>query len=389
MTAAAEGAAGERNQAIDMLRGVVMVLMALDHARDFFSGGFRVSPTDLATTTPILFATRWITHFCAPVFVFLAGTAAFLYGSRRTPGELSYFLLTRGLWLVFLELTVMRIGWTPDPFYRISMLQVIWAIGWSMVLMSLACRLPLAAVAVLGLTILLGHNLFDSVHRDSFGDLGWLWSLAHERGTLEPLPGRRFFVAYPILPWFGVMAVGFVFGKCMQLPRDERRKLMLRLGLSLTAAFVVLRAVNLYGDPQPWSIQPSAVFTVMSFLNCHKYPPSLLFLLMTLGPALCALRWMETIAPRRAARWFIVIGTVPLFYYLAHLLLLRWTSLPMAFARFGTAAFQPPPGHAGSPDFDLWVTYVAWLVAIALLYPACRWFAGVKRRRREWWMSYL
>jgi uncharacterized membrane protein len=175
----------------------------------------------------------------------------------------------------------------------------------------------------------------------------------------------------------------------MQLPRDERRKLMLRIGLSLTAAFVVLRAVNLYGDPQPWSIQPSAVFTVMSFLNCHKYPPSLLFLLMTLGPALCALRWMETIAPRRAARWFIVIGTVPLFYYLAHLLLLRWTSLPMAFARFGTAAFQPPPGHAGSPDFDLWATYVAWLVAIVLLYPACRWFAGVKRQRRDWWMSYL
>lgn len=380
----------ERNTAMDMLRGLVMVLMTLDHARDFFADGNRIKPTDLATTTPILFFTRWVTHFCAPVFVFLAGTAAFLYGARRDPAATSRFLFTRGLWLVFLELTVMRLGWTPEPFYRFTLLQVIWALGWSMILLSVICRFSIVVTAVFGAAIIAGHNLLDFIHRADLGSLGWLWSILHERSVLEPSPGHLFFVAYPLVPWCGVMAAGYAFGSWMQLPQETRRRRTLRLGLALSAAFVVLRALNQYGDPVPWSAQRSALFTVLAFLNCEKYPPSLLFLLMTLGPALCLLSWFESIPPNKIARALAVIGSVPLIYYVAHLILLRWSALPISYVRFGMSAFQPPPnGHAGSAGFGLFSAYIAWGAAVMLLLPLCRWFASVKQRRRDWWMSYL
>lgn len=384
-----------RNSAIDALRGVVMVLMVLDHARDFYFGAMRIRPTDLAATTPLLFFTRWVTHFCAPVFVFLAGTSAFLYGARRTKAELSRFLLSRGVFLVLLEITVIRMCWIPDPFYKFTLLQVIWAIGWSMVLLAAAVRLPMPAVVAIGAVIVAGHNAFDGVHAKELGSWGWLWSMLHERASFQPLPGRRVFLSYPMLPWFGVMALGYGFGSVMRRDAAERRALTLRLGLATTLAFVVIRALNVYGDPGPWSPQRSPLFTVMSFLNCEKYPPSLLYSLMTLGPALCLLAWLDSgkVAASAAARRLVaplaVLGGVPLFFYVAHLVLLRYSSAPIAFVRFGPSAFQPPPGHAGSPELPLWVVYVVWVLAVVALYPLASRFRAKKEARPESWLRYL
>lgn len=376
----------ERNAGIDALRGAVMVLMALDHARDFYADGFRSEPTNLATTTAALFFTRWITHFCAPVFVFLAGTAAFLYRDKNGPAAGSRFLLTRGLWLVFLELTAMRLGWTPDPFYRFTLAQVIWAIGWSMVALAALSRLPLRAVGLVGAAVLAGHNLLDGLEPAAFGRLDWLWTIAHEGGVLEPLRGRRLYIAYPVLPWIGVIALGYAFGSWMKIPLAVRRPRTMRLGLALTGAFVALRALNLYGDPVPWVSQPrGALFTAMSFLHCDKYPPSLLYALMTLGPALCALAWLDGARPGRVTRALTVFGGVPLLYYFAHLVVMRWTGAAISFSRFGAEAIA----SRGRTGLGLWAAYVGWGLVVPALYPLCRWFAGVKARRRDWWMSYL
>lgn len=376
------GPTGSRNRipAIDQLRGAAMVLMVLDHARDFYFGPTRITPTDLSETTPALFFTRWVTHFCAPVFVFLAGTSARIYQSRRGGPATSSFLLTRGLVLVLLEITVVRMCWIPDPFYRFTLLQVIWVIGWSMVLLSLVVRLPVPVVAGLGAAILVLHDLATPIHARDLGPSSFLWTLLFERGSITPVPGHRLFLTYPLVPWFGVMVLGYTFGGVMLAEARARRSRTLRIGMAATALFVVLRAVNVYGDPVPWSLQRSPVFTLMSFLNCAKYPPSLLFTLMTLGPALIALSWLDRPEPREPPllRALAVLGGVPLFFYVAHLALLRYTSAPLAFARFGPSAFQPPPGHAGSPEYDLWVVYVAWGAAVLLLYRPSLWFLRKK-----------
>jgi uncharacterized membrane protein len=394
---AAPGAAvgRKRSVAIDALRGLAMVVMVLDHARDFFFGAMRIRPTDLTETTPLLFFTRWVTHFCAPVFVFLAGTSAFLYGARHTKSELSRFLLSRGIFLVLLEITVIRMCWIPDPFYKFTLLQVIWAIGWSMVLLAAAVRLPVSAVVAIGAIVVLGHDAFDGVHAKALGAWGPLWSVLHERASFQPLPGRRVFLSYPMLPWFGLMSLGYGFGSVMRREAAERRTVTLRLGLGATLAFVALRAVNVYGDPSPWAPQRSGLFTLMSFLNCEKYPPSLLYSLMTLGPALCLLAWLDServaasAAARRAIAPLAVLGGVPLFFYVAHLVLLRYSSAPIAFVRFGPSAFQPPPGHAGSPELPLGVVYVVWVVAVLALYPLAKRFRAKKEARPESWLRYL
>ena len=375
-----------RTRSIDVLRGSVMLLMVLDHARDFFAG-IGHSPTDLATTTFPLFFTRWITHFCAPVFVLLAGVSAQLYARKHGVAQARRFLVTRGLWLVLLELTIVRFAWVPDPFFHFFLLQVIWVLGWAMLVLAGLSYLPVRWVVAIGAVIVVGHNLLDTFDRGSFGQLEPLWNLVHERALLK-LGARRVFVSYPLLPWVGVIALGYGLGTWYARPAQQRQRLLRLSGVSAILGFIALRGLNIYGDPHPWSFQAHRGFTLLSFLNCEKYPPSLLFLLMTLGPALLLLAELE----RRFARApepLVTLGRVPLFFYVAHLYLLRFTAAPLAFARFGKSAFAPPPGHAGSPELPLWSAYLALIVAVLLLYPACRWFARKKAESRSPWLSYL
>src|SRR5438046_1655313 len=386
-----------RLDSVDTLRGMVMVIMALDHTRDFFSKDLTFAPTDLAQTYPALFLTRWITHYCAPVFIVLAGTGAFLSTTRgKTMQELSRFLLTRGLWLVFLELTWVRcFGWLFNFDYHFSMGIVIWAIGWSMVALAGLVFLPLRWIATLGLVMIGSHNLFDDLQPESFGKLGWLWKILHSGGVLFPADGYSFVAGYPLIPWMGVMAVGYGFGSWLLREPSERRQRLFQLGATLTALFILLRAANVYGDPDLWSRQKNALFTFFSFLNCHKYPPSLLYLLMTLGPALLVLALLD----RGTPRWLkpvLVFGRVPLFYYLLHIPLIHGLAVLIAYVRYGHAEwfFANPPA-AGPPSipagygYSLPIVYLIWVGVIATLYPVCQWFAEVKRRRREVWLSYL
>ena len=388
-----------RLDSVDLLRGVVMVLMALDHTRGFFSN-VTFYPLDLDKTNVPLFLTRWVTHYCAPVFVFLAGTGAFLSTTRgRTKKDLSWFLFTRGLWLVFLEVTVIRwSGWGFNFDLHSIGVGVIWAIGWSMVALSGLVFLPTRSITILGLLMIAGHNALDSVKPESWGAWGGLWAILHAGGGFEYAPGWSFGAGYPLIPWIGVMAAGFGFGTLLLEEPAERRRHLIWLGATLTALFVLLRYSNLYGDPTPWRSQKNAVFTVFSFIHCHKYPPSLCYLLMTLGPALL---FLGLVVNRKPANWLkpmVVFGRVPLFYYLLHLPLIHGLAVVVNLLRYGRAdwLYGAPPGPGRLPvsipldrGFDLPVVYLVWISVVLLIYPACRWFMDLKRRRREVWLSYL
>jgi uncharacterized membrane protein len=384
-----------RLESVDVLRGLVMVLMALDHTRDFFHNGIYqgVDPLDLGKTTLPLYFTRWITHFCAPVFIFLAGTGAFLSTTRgKSKRELSWFLLTRGLWLVLLELTWIRwAGWS----FAINLHEhwgiVIWAIGWSMVVLAALVHLPTWAITAFGLVMIATHNAFDGVKPESWGSLAWLWRVLHAGGQFPIAPGYTFGAGYPLIPWMGVMAAGYGFGAVLQREPERRRRWLARVGVNLIVVFFLLRFSNLYGDAKLWTSQPTGLKTLLSMLDCTKYPPSLCYLLMTLGPALLVLALLD-----RGTPWFLkpalVFGRVPLFYYLLHLPLIHGLAVAVNLIRFGHAdwlyglAPAKPPPDAG---FGLPVVYLAWLFVVVLLYPACRWFADLKSRRREAWLSYL
>jgi uncharacterized membrane protein len=388
-----------RLEAVDLLRGVVMVLMALDHVRDFLSDA-RFNPLDLTRASPALFLTRWVTHFCAPVFVFLTGTGAFLSGTRgKTRRQLAWLLLTRGLWLVALEFTLVHLGWFFNFEYRRLLGQVIWAIGCSMVALAGLIFLPTWAVTALGVALIAGHNLLGGVRADSLGSAGWLWvalvSGSIFGGPLQPWPGVSFFVAYPVLPWLGVMAAGYGFGRLWLLERGRRRPWLFGIGAGLTLLFVVLRAANRYGDPFPWSWQSSGWLTLLAFLKCWKYPPSLLFVLMTLGPAILLLALCDR-PLGRMGRVFLTFGRVPLFYYLLHLPLIHLVALGFARARYGdvgfmfqNVAFAGPNQLPAGYGYGLPVVYAVWLGVVLALHPVCAWFAEVKRRRRAVWLSYL
>jgi uncharacterized membrane protein len=390
-----------RNDAVDLLRGLVMVLMALDHVRDFFTNHPGDPAANLATTTAGLFVTRWVTHFCAPVFVFLAGAGVYLAGARGKPkSELARFLLTRGLWLVVVELTLVRWGWFFDVGYGFSVLQVIWALGVSMIVLAALIFLPVRAVAAFGAALVVGHNLLDGVHAADLGAAGPLWNLLHESGMLHPF-GRALLVVYPLVPWVGVMALGYASGVVLTRPPDERRRVLVRLGAALTLAFVVLRAVNHYGDPHPWTAQRSPLFTAFAFLACTKYPPSLDYLLMTLGPAILLLGVVDARLGRagqtpRWARPFVTFGRVPFFYYVLHVPLVHGLAVALGAATMGAAGANAiahkillPDAESARVGFPLGVVYLAWIVVVLLLYPACKWFAGVKARSRSAWLSYL
>jgi uncharacterized membrane protein len=397
-----------RVDSIDLLRGIVMVIMMLDHTRDFIhSAGFFFDPTDLAKTSTALFLTRWITHFCAPVFVFLAGTGAYLQFARgKSKRELSRFLVTRGLWLIFLELTLVRLGASFSFDYKFfGFLQVIWVIGVSMIVLAALIHLPLKVVGLFGLTMIALHNLLDRFQIQPWqgpgtpvpGIAGKLWMLLHQQGgfPIAGWPSPFLFVVYPLIPWIGVMAVGYVFGALYQMDTERRKRMLLTIGGIAIGLFFVMRALDYYGDPFHWAKQKTAIFTVLSFVNTTKYPPSLLYLLMTIGPAIVLLIWFEVLGRGPISRVFITFGRVPLFFYLlqwptAHLasVLLHWAfGKPVAWLFMSPVEmFANPPNGQG---FNLWVVYACWIAGVLLLYPLCKWFAGVKARRRDWWLSYL
>jgi uncharacterized membrane protein len=393
----AQKALNKRIESIDLLRGVVMIIMAVDHVRDYFHyDAFMYSPTDLSRTNAGLFFTRFITHYCAPVFVFLAGTSSYLYGLKRRKSELSFFLLTRGVWLVLIEIFAVGLFRTFNLAYTFSSLQVIWAIGLSMMALSAIIYMNRALILLTGLLLVVGHNALDAVHVQGNSLPAFLWSILHDE---KHFTFGRFlvYVHYPVLPWLGVMILGYYLGSLYAPDYDPRqRKRILRLlGVGALGLFVILRLDNWYGDAAHWSVQKNAVFSLLSFLNVTKYPPSLLYLLITLGPALILLATMEK-PLNSLTRKIVTFGRVPMFYYLAHILLIH---ILAALAALIT-------GHSGMgilndavnsiPElkgygFGLATVYVVWIAIVLLLYPLCKWFERYKRRHQSeyWWLSYL
>lgn len=387
-------ASKKRIDSIDILRGIIMIIMALDHVRDFFHVGAMTSdPTDPATTTPTLFFTRWITHFCAPVFVFLAGTSAFLTGTKRTKKELSIFLLKRGLWLMVIEITIFNFLFSFDPLLHFIGLQVIWVTGVSMVLLAALIYLPIPVLFIIGLTIVAGHNLLDHFNSTDRGNIPLGWSIIHQQSFRQYAEGRSFMVLYPIIPWPGIMLLGYCLGSLFVNGYDaiKRRRKLIWMGSLTILFFVIVRWVNVYGDLFQWSEQKSMGRTLLSFLNVTKYPPSLLYLCMTIGPALIALAWIE----KAKAKWMniaVVYGRVPMFYYLLHFFVIHFlcmilffaTGYTMAQAKDGMMMFRP-----NEFGYSLGVVYLIWIAIVAGLYPLCKWYGKYKATHTNWWLSYL
>jgi uncharacterized membrane protein len=399
----------ERINSVDFLRGVVMMIMLLDHTREYVhAGALQSDPTNLDTTTVALFFTRWITHFCAPIFVFLAGTSIYLQKlNGKLNAELSRFLWTRGLWLIFLEFTVVRFLIVFNLDYSFfGMAQVIWVIGVSMIVMAALIYVPVSVVGVIGVAMIFLHNLFDGIQvPPNIAFAGQpppepsqsFWIILHQPGVVPIFGGQSvIFFAYPLIPWIGVMMAGYALGVMYGWDRPARRKWLLVLGIITTVLFVVIRCVNVYGDPVPWSPQSSPLFTFLSFLNTTKYPPSLLFLLMTLGPGMIVLSLTDAIDGK--AVWqhvAIVFGRVPLFFYLLQWLVahsmgvvlnyLAGVDVSYLFKNLLEMGQSAPPGHG----FPLWVVYAAWIAGLIILYPLCKWYGNLKRRNKHWLLSYL
>lgn len=386
----------KRLSSVDALRGLVMIIMALDHVRDFIHSGAMTgaSPTNLATTTPMLFMTRWVTHFCAPVFMLTAGMGAYFYLRGRTKAQLTTFLLTRGLWLIVLELTLMQFAYnfnlsTANPIFML----VLYVLGACMIILSALIWLPLPLLAAISIATIVLHNFADGIRSQSP-----MWMLLHQVGAF-PFAGRIWIAAYSLVPWFAVMAFGFCLGSVFAWPPERRQRFLLRAGIVMTIAFLVMRMINIYGDPARWSWQATAPFTVLSFLNTTKYPPSLDFLLMTLGPALIVLSWFERQSFSRSNP-LIVFGRVPLFYFVLHFFAAHLAVLALSVTRYGSTAMifmlQPVPSMGGPAKafphgfgYDLWVAYAVWIAIVVALYPICRWYAGVRERTSSPWLSYL
>jgi uncharacterized membrane protein len=387
-----------RISSIDVLRGIVMVIMALDHTRDFFHvGAFTYDATNMQTTNPALFFTRWITHYCAPTFVLLAGTSIYINLQRKTKKDLSIFLLTRGLWLVFLELVVVRFGLFFNFYYDVLFLQVIWAIGASMICLAALIHLPYKAVLTVGVVIVAGHNFADISPLTPENPLFPIWATLRQFGFFPISENTAVFVPYPLLPWLGIMLLGFGLGKLYQKQYDplKRRRVLLQLGFATIVLFVILRLINVYGDPAPWSVQKNSVFTVMSFVNVTKYPVSLLYTLMTLGPVLIALALLEKVN-YNFLKPFQVFGRVPMFYYILHFYLIHAVSLLLFMNKTGVS-FSDIDFHfnksfggiTNEGGYSLGWTYVAWISIVLFLYPLCKWYNNYKSTHKNWWLSYV
>lgn len=394
-TRVSESMKTKRIESIDLLRGIVMIIMALDHVRDYFhADAFLYNPVDLAKTNAPLFFTRWITHFCAPVFVFLSGTSAFLVGTRKGKNELSSFLFKRGVWLIVLEFTVINFSWFFNVEFTFIALTVIWGLAMGMIILSVASRLPLKIIFTIGLLLVVGHNLLDTINFG--GEAGSVWAVFHEPRIFN-LGRFTIFTGYPILPWTGIMLLGYCFGKLYQsdVEPHTRRKILLQIGAGMIAIFVVVRAINIYGDPSPWSAQPSGLFTFLSFINLTKYPPSFLYIFITLGPAMIFLAFAENFTSRLWQN-VIALGRVPLFYYVIHIFVIHILALIAALATgFGLSDMVFNQWITDSPNlkgygFNLDVTYVIWIVIVLALFPLCLWYDRYKSNHREkWWLSYL
>jgi len=386
-----------RIESIDLLRGVVMIIMALDHVRDYFHyDAFYYSPTDLTQTNVPLFFTRFITHYCAPVFVFLAGTSAYLYGAKRSKKELSFFLLSRGMWLVFIELFIVVLFRTFNPSYTYLNLQVIWAIGVSMIALSAIIYMNKKLILVTAVLLIAAHNLLDTVHVPGSGLLAVIWSFLHDVNHFTF--GRvDLYVRYPVLPWLGIMTIGYYLGSLYVSDYDpvKRRKKLLIAGIGSITLFIILRSGNWYGDAAFWSVQKNFTFSLLSFLNVSKYPPSLVYVLITLGPALIFLALTE----KKLNAWtekIAIFGRVPMFYYLGHIFLIHIlaviaalvTGYPeMVILNNAVNSMQALKGYG----FNLLTVHLFWIIHVLVMYPFCKWYDAYKRTHQSeyWWLSYL
>lgn len=390
----------KRIESIDILRGLAMVIMALDHVRDYFHITANTDdPLNLLTTTPALYFTRWITHICAPVFVFLSGTSIYLQSLRKTKKKLSAFLIKRGLWLIFVEIAIIAFAWTFNPQYNIIPLQVIWAIGISMVLLGLLIHLPYKAILTLGLIIVFGHNLLDIPESAEGFKAGFWWDLFHS-GFFVPYEfatGHYALMVYPFVAWTGVMMLGYCTGIFFssKYTAEQRKKILIRIGVGLTVFFVALRFTNVYGDPVDWSSQKNGLYSFLSFMKVNKYPPSLLYLSIMIGPSLILLAYLEN-SKNRFTNWMIIYGRTAFFYYVIHLYLIHFIAAICFFARghsfqegYNTGQF-PFFFVAPGEGYNLWITYGVWLAVVIMLYPLCKWYDQYKCNHREkWWLSYL
>lgn len=370
-----------------------MIIMALDHTRDFFhSGAFTGDPLDLKTTTPLLFVTRWITHFCAPVFVFLSGISAYLQRPRKTRSALSRFLITRGIWLIAAELLIITFGITFSLGYHLLILQVIWAIGISMVLLGLLIWLPFPAILALGMAIVFGHNLLDGWEAGHKSGFPFWYDLLH-RSAVHPItPDRSLMIVYPFLPWTGLMVLGYCAGRIFSLTAAERKKYLMLAGVIVTALFLVLRGWNIYGDPVPWTAQSSFLDSVFAFVDTRKYPPSLLYLCMTIGPSLIVLSLLEGVR-NRLSEGVSVYGRVPFFYYILHFYLIHAVSATFYFLRghsYSEGAESVPFRFISAGEgYGLGVVYLVWVFIVLSLFPLCKWYSRYKLEKKRWWTSYL
>jgi uncharacterized membrane protein len=387
-----------RITSIDFLRGTIMIIMALDHVRDYlYSGSFLYDPLDLTKTSGILFFTRWVTHFCAPIFMLLAGTSAYLIGRRKTKKQLSVFLVKRGLWLVFLELFVVNLGWNFNITFPMFFFITIWALGISMIILAAVIHLPIKAILVVSVLIIAGHNLLDGVHVDGNSLPAFGWSLIHDQRFFT-WHNELFLVGYPIVPLMAVMPLGYCLGTWFATDYDssKRQQNLLLAGILCIAVFAVLRYTNVYGDPEKWSQQKNAFFTFLSFINVSKYPPSLLYLLVTLGAAFLFLSFTELLKGR-FVRVVSVYGRVPMFYYLIHIYVIHIIAIVASAFTAGqdwkiwilTEPIWFTKGLQGY-GFSLPVAYLVWLGIVIALYPLCKRYDAYKQANKEkWWLSYL
>ena len=374
-----------------------MIIMALDHVRDyFFFGSFTSNPSDLATTTPLLFYTRIITHYCAPVFILLTGTSAYLYGAKKNKRDLSKFLFTRGIWLIFLELVVNNFVWYFDPSYSLIVLQVIWAIGFGMLFLSGIIYLSNKIICLIGLAIICLHNLFDVFVFEGQSLDAIVWYFLHQQAIIEISDQTSLIFGYPIIPWIGLMAIGYILGSLYtDYQAKERKALLTKYGLYSIGAFLILRLTNFYGEPNPFIIQDSITYSLMSFFNTTKYPPSLLYILMTIGPSLLLLSVIEKYK-NKVTDFFVVFGRVPLFYYFIHILIIHMLAIILLVVTnkdysimLNMTPFLQNQDQFIEYGYPLWVVYVVWFTVIVILYPICYKYMKYKSNSKKWWLSYL